>query len=138
MDIKCALAEEIADTMGATVESEKCHCGWPLLMKPNQGMPYCWNCTVNNTLAQRGKALLFKIQFQKPWIAQSRQALNASKAQAYDSLTHTQMAEYNNAMAKTSTKPKCPKCGGYITYYRVRSNQQHCRTCGHDFNPPKK
>ncbi len=133
MDIKCALAEEIADTMGATVESEKCHCGWPLLTKPNQGMPYCWNCTVNNTLAQRGKALLFKIQFQKPWTERSREILNASKAQAYDSLTVKEAFPYNHRIA-----PQCPKCGGHISYYRKTDDKQHCRTCGHDFPPPKK
>ncbi len=138
MDIRGTLAQEIAETMGAVVTDKKCHCGWPYLQKPNQEFPYCWDCTVNNMTAQRGKALLFKIQFQKPWIEKSRQELNASKAKAYDSLTHTQTMNYNKEMAKNSTKPKCPKCGGYITYYRITDHKQHCRTCGHDFDPPKK
>jgi len=132
MDIRNAIAQDVAETMGATVEKEKCDCGWPLMTKPNQGMPYCWGCTVDNMTAQRGRALLFKIQFQKSWIEKSRESLNAGKAQAYDQLIQTRVAPYNRLIS-----PQCPKCGGHITYYRKTDNQQHCRTCGKDFDPPK-
>jgi hypothetical protein len=85
-------------------------------------------------LVEGGQMIPPKVQH---WVRRSGHDLIRAKAQAYDVLRHTQVM-YNESVSKPSIKPKCPKCGGYITYYRIRDKQQHCRTCGHDFDPPKK
>lgn len=67
MDIRLALAEEIAASIGAVIIPElRCGrnigygpCRWPLMAKPEQGMlMFCWGCTTDNRTAHEGRTAL--------------------------------------------------------------------------------
>ena len=76
-DIRVELAEEVAVQIGAVVLPERCVCRWPLMVKPEQGMPFCWGCTTDKKTAFEGRALLLKAKLAaigqempsaKPWV----------------------------------------------------------------------
>ncbi len=70
MDFKLAMATEVAAMIGARVLDQRCDsraaptviCGWPLMEKPDQGMPFCWGCTTDKKTAMQGRALLLRAQ----------------------------------------------------------------------------
>jgi uncharacterized Zn finger protein (UPF0148 family) len=60
-DFRVALAQEVAAQIGAEVLPETCSiCQHPLVMKPDQGLPFCWFCSTDKMAAQRGRTALTK------------------------------------------------------------------------------
>ncbi len=60
MNIRTSIAIEVSAQIGAIVLDQMCTCGWPLLEKPEQGLPFCWGCVTDRTCAQRGRTVLAK------------------------------------------------------------------------------
>lgn len=68
MDIRLLFAEEVAEQMGAIVLPEKCGaligygntCRFPMLMRPEQGLQFCWFCVCDRELSHRGRTALTK------------------------------------------------------------------------------
>jgi len=57
------LSSIYADEMGLVECQEKCdHCHNPLHYKVGQGIPFCWECTVDRETARRGKELLSRVR----------------------------------------------------------------------------
>jgi hypothetical protein len=60
-EFRIALAQEVANQIGADVLTEKCpDCPFPLLMKKDQSLPGCWFCVTDRLTAQRGRTALTK------------------------------------------------------------------------------
>lgn len=68
MDFRLALAQEVAAQIGAEVLPQRCIsvisdgviCDHPLMMKPEQDLPFCWFCVTDKMAAQRGRTALTK------------------------------------------------------------------------------
>lgn len=60
MDIMLEMAQEVAAEIGAVIVDGRCDCGWVLIEKPEQGMPFCWGCTTDKQTAMEGRALLLR------------------------------------------------------------------------------
>lgn len=61
IDFRLALAQEVADQIGAFVQSGRClKCRAPLMEKVEQGIPFCWFCMTDRMAAQRGRTALTK------------------------------------------------------------------------------
>ena len=95
IDFKLALAQEVAEQIGAKVLPDRCCavinneiiCGHPLVIKPDQDFPFCWFCVTDKQAAQRGRTALTKAKLasqgifieenlhpcpsleEKPWLA---------------------------------------------------------------------
>jgi len=61
-DLRLTLAQDIAEQIDARIYPGRCDCGWPLMVKEVQGMPFCWNCTADRVTAERGRNLLERIK----------------------------------------------------------------------------
>lgn len=62
LNIRRLMADEIAERIQAKVLDQLCDCGWPLMEKANQAMPFCWGCTTDRITAQRGRDVLTKVR----------------------------------------------------------------------------
>ncbi len=61
MDIRLEFAEEVAEEIQAVLVEGRCDkCGWPLMEKPEQGMPFCWGCTTDKRTAMEGREKLLR------------------------------------------------------------------------------
>ncbi len=61
VDVRLALAMEVAQEIGAEVCNEHCpSCHTPLLEKTDQHIPFCWFCMTDRMAAQRGRTALTK------------------------------------------------------------------------------
>jgi hypothetical protein len=98
MDIRFSIAFEVAEEMGARVlVNELCNftrngrdCGWPLLEKPEQGMPFCWGCTTDRINAQRGRTALTKARMaEKGIIIEDLHAAPAIEPEHHDNWSFT-------------------------------------------------
>lgn len=69
MNTRLIMAMEVAEQIGAMVLQQECKaiinnegaiCGFPLMEKPKQDLPFCWFCVTDKMTAQRGKNALTK------------------------------------------------------------------------------
>jgi ribosomal protein L37AE/L43A len=62
------------------------------------------------------------------WIKESGHELDHAKAEAYDSLTK----KLNSDLIDRDMNPRCPKCFHTNVYYRSKTEDWKCRTCGEE------
>lgn len=69
IDIRLAFAQEVASQIDADILPEYCKaiindegtiCGFPLVEKRRQCIPFCWFCVTDKMAAQRGRTALMK------------------------------------------------------------------------------
>ena len=61
MDLKSQIIFDIADTIHADVLPQRCiRCGFPLIKRHLQDMPFCWGCYTDRLTAQEGRTALLK------------------------------------------------------------------------------
>jgi len=61
IDLRRILAQEVAEQIGAEVQPEVCDiCRYPLIMKADQGLAFCWFCATDRRAAHEGRTALTK------------------------------------------------------------------------------
>lgn len=61
MNIRVAIAMEVAEQMGAHVLAQPCPtCTTPLIEKTEQNLPFCWICVTDRASAHNGRTALIK------------------------------------------------------------------------------
>ncbi len=84
-DLRLVLAVQVCEEFGFQLFPNRCECGYPMVEKPNQRIPFCWFCACDRKSATVARATLLKAKLAEHGIVmEERRELHPDHYEFYE------------------------------------------------------